>query len=407
MQGRLWIIALLFTLPATSARGADCAGAVGDWNWSIGAVIRFTAAHTVIINGTPFGQWACTDPRNDVLTLTWNNGFKDRITFDRDRASAVNQIGVKTSGTRAPIASTDRPVPAPSAANPLAANTRPTPTGGTAGPVTPATGALQRCLGITPGGAAMHPGPATQVYCQQLPASDAYDRALSLHGSDPAGAVRLMRQAAEGGHPLAQLRLAMLFEAGDGVRKDLQQAFAWYGRAAAQGEPVSQQELGGYYEDADVVPENWDLAARLYLASGTQGSGKGQFAIGRAYQFGIGVPQSRDLAIEWFTKAAAQGDKQADYYAKWLRDRSNNIGFRNEAEQAIVMKGRLRFALGAADPAGIAFHASAQRVSWLETLGAVTDASEQLTLWQLRKDEYDGCRRTGQNSCRDPGPRPR
>jgi TPR repeat protein len=54
---------------------------------------------------------------------------------------------------------------------------------------------------------------------------------------------------------------------------------------------------------------------------------KGQFALGRAYQFGIGVPQNRQLAIAWFAKAGAQGNTKGDYWAKWLRDGMNNIGF--------------------------------------------------------------------------------
>jgi TPR repeat protein len=134
---------------------------------------------------------------------------------------------------------------------------------------------------------------------------------------------------------------------------------------------------------------------------------KGQFALGRAYEFGIGVPQDRQQAISWFRKAGAQGNAQGSYYAKWLSDPTNNIGFRDDREHDAVMQGQLRFALGAADPAGMTFHSSAQRVGWLRSLGAQVNASEALVKWQLRKDEFDSCTRNYGANCHDPGPRPK
>jgi TPR repeat protein len=154
------------------------------------------------------------------------------------------------------------------------------------------------------------------------------------------------------------------------------------------------------------VPENWDLAAQMYRASATQGWTKGQFALARAYEFGIGVPQDRREAIIWFRRSAAQGNAQGDYFARWLSDPTNNIGFRNDAEHNLVVAGKLRFALRPADPAGITFHTSAQRISWLRGLGAQVNTSEAVAMWQLRKDEYDSCMRDSRENCHDPGPRP-
>jgi TPR repeat protein len=191
------------------------------------------------------------------------------------------------------------------------------------------------------------------------------------------------------------------------VRRDKTLARSWYARAAASGEPASQMELGGYYEEADGVPEDWPLAARLYRASAAQGWVKGQFAMGRAYEFGIGVPQDRHQAVAWFRKAAAQGHARADYFARWLSDGTNNIGFRTDAEHDLVTAGKLRFALGAADPAGIAFASSAQRVAWLRGLGARVDVSEAQASWQMRKDAYDSCQRNGGGNCVNPGQLPR
>ncbi len=122
------------------------------------------------------------------------------------------------------------------------------------------------------------------------------------------------------------------------VRRSSKAAFAWYRRAAAQGEPESQNQLGLYLELGEGVAEDWGLAAKLFQASAQQGWLKGQFSFGRAYQFGIGVPQNRRQAIGWYQKAAAQGNAKADYWARWLRDPTNNIGFRDDVEHDDCMR---------------------------------------------------------------------
>ena len=265
-----------------------------------------------------------------------------------------------------------------------------------------ASGALQRCLGITPGQPKI--GPRDPRSCQELPASDLYDQAGRAYGAgDRTGAATLAMRAAQAGNPLAQLRLAIMYEKRDGVSEDARAAFMWYSRAASVGEPASQAELGGYYEQADGVPEDWDLAAQLYQASAMQGWSKGQLALGRAYEFGIGVPQNRQQAIAWFAKAGAQGLAQGSYSANWLRSPLNNIGFRNQAEHDLVIGGKLRFGLLSGDPAGIAFHSSSQRAAWLTGQRRQIDVGEAHTLWQLQKNEYDECQRNKWPNCIDPG----
>lgn len=270
-----------------------------------------------------------------------------------------------------------------------------------------ASGLLQQCLGIIPNSGRMPRKPGDDQYCNQLPGADLYNQAgVKFQAGDHAGAAQILLKAAQAGNAVAQLRLAIMYEKGDGVPRDKKSAFQWYSRATAQGEPASEMELGGYYEAADGVAENWDLAAALYKASATQGWLKGQFILGRAYQFGIGVPQNRQLAIEWYRKAAAQGEPNGDYWVRWLSDPTNNIGFRTDAEHDAVIGGKLRFALGAADPAGITFHSSAQRDEWLAGLGHQIDASEAQAMWQMKKNDYDNCTKGGGSGCIPPGPRP-
>jgi Sel1 repeat len=269
---------------------------------------------------------------------------------------------------------------------------------------------LQHCIGTAPGQprpAKIGPSPATMSYCQQIPGWNLYEQAgQRFQAGDHAGAARLVTQSAQAGNPIAQLRLAMLLEKGDGLPRDIRQAFAWYMKAAQAGEPGAQAEVGGYYEEAVVVPEDWYAAVQWYEQSAAQGWLKGEFALGRAYEFGIGVPQNRANAIYWFQKSGVQGNAQGAYFAKWLSDPTNNIGFRNQAEHDLVIGGKLRFGLGANDPAGITFLNSAQRMRWLQGLRNQVDRSEAETMWHIRKNEYDSCKQGGGGPCFVPGPEP-
>jgi Sel1 repeat len=269
---------------------------------------------------------------------------------------------------------------------------------------------LLHCIGTAPGQPPpqkIGPSPATMNYCRQLPGWDLYEQAGEhFKSGDHAGAAKIVISSAKAGNPIAQLRLAMLYEAGDGVPRDKKESFAWYLRAAQAGEPGAQSEVGGYYEEGDGVPENWPVAAQWYQQSASQGWMKGEFALGRCYEFGMGVPQNRQNAIYWFQKAGAQGMGQGAYFGRWLSDPTNNIGFRNDAEHNLVIAGKLRFGLGASDPAGITFVNSAQRNRWLTGLRNDVDRSEAQTFWNINKSEYDQCRSAGGNNCLPPGPEP-
>ena len=60
-------------------------------------------------------------------------------------------------------------------------------------------------------------GPATEQYCKQLPGADLYNQAgARFKAGDHAGAAKILTSAAQAGNAPAQLRLAMMYEKGDG-----------------------------------------------------------------------------------------------------------------------------------------------------------------------------------------------
>jgi TPR repeat protein len=95
------------------------------------------------------------------------------------------------------------------------------------------------------------------------------------------------------------------------------------------------------------------------------------FALGRMYEFGMSVPQNRAEAIKWFKKAADLGHPKGAYWARWLNDYTNCIGFRNAQEQQT-----LGFLRCPADPVGVIFRNSSQRLAYMREKGNEFDIME-------------------------------
>ncbi|MBX3304753.1 MAG: sel1 repeat family protein [Nitrospira sp.] len=185
-----------------------------------------------------------------------------------------------------------------------------------------------------------------------------------------AQAAKLYRQCADMGNDDCQLAMGQLYEFGDGVPKDERQAAAWYRKCAEQDNPIGQKRLGWLYELGTGVPENWAEAARLYAKSADRYN-ESAFMMGRLYEFGMAVPQNRAISIEWFKKAHKLGHPKGAYWAKWLSDYSNCIGFRNQQEQNEL--GGLRCP---ADPVGAVFHTSGERTTYIRRTAKEFDRIE-------------------------------
>lgn len=241
------------------------------------------------------------------------------------------------------------------------------------------------------------------------PAQDVYAQASKLYQAGKrAESASYFLQAAKAGNSKAQLQIGWHYENGVGVTRNYAEAARWYRAAADNGNAIAMKNLGQLYELGAGVPEDWLEAARWYQKSASLADRDGESALARAYEFGIGVPQSRDLAIQWDQRAAAQGDGKAAYFAEWLRDRTNNIGFRNQYEKDLVMAGRLRFGgvLAGGDPAGITFANSNERAAWLLRQRKTLDYQEAWAMYMIRSSQFQQCRSSGRGFCQSPGPPP-
>ncbi|WP_299616877.1 protein kinase [Pelagibius sp.] len=120
-----------------------------------------------------------------------------------------------------------------------------------------------------------------------------------------------LRRIAEAGDPVAQASLGLRYYRGQGVRRDLEEAFRWTELAAQQGEARAQSNLGFYYMNGEGVGRDPAQAARWWQAAASQGLPQAQYNLGLLYETGRGVAADPREAAKWYRLAVAQGDRQA------------------------------------------------------------------------------------------------
>ncbi|MBN1865465.1 MAG: SEL1-like repeat protein, partial [Victivallales bacterium] len=115
------------------------------------------------------------------------------------------------------------------------------------------------------------------------------------------------RKAAELGLAVAQNNLGVMYANGKGLAKDEAQAAVWYRKAAEQGLAMAQSNLGSMYFDGRGVAKDEAQAAVWYRKAAEKGSDIAQFNLGNMYSDGCGVAKDEVQAFFWYCKAAKQG----------------------------------------------------------------------------------------------------
>jgi TPR repeat protein len=102
-----------------------------------------------------------------------------------------------------------------------------------------------------------------------------------------------------------------LYQAGQGVSKNLAEASSWFHLAARQGNARAQYSLAFMYETGRDLPQDQVQAAKWYRLAAERGLPLAQFDLGQRYDLGVGVPLDRVEALKWLSLAAAQGQTDA------------------------------------------------------------------------------------------------
>jgi len=138
------------------------------------------------------------------------------------------------------------------------------------------------------------------------------------------------QRSAEIGDAEAQERLAVRYELGEGVSKDLKQSFCWALKAAEQGHPEAQYDVATKYKEGNGVAVNPNFAFGWYRKCAVNGTGKWQgkaaVALSVAYFAGEGVPKNIGISLEWATRAAIMGDSTGCYcLGAWMLRRGHSL----------------------------------------------------------------------------------
>ena len=121
----------------------------------------------------------------------------------------------------------------------------------------------------------------------------------------------LFKKSADKDNPQAFYGLGQCYYLGYGVEKDYYEAFVLFQKAAEKGQRGSLWQLGRCYEYGHGVKQNLVKAYEWYKKSAEAGSSEGQWRLGQCYEKGLGISKDNSLAIFWYEKANNQGHKKA------------------------------------------------------------------------------------------------
>ena len=112
--------------------------------------------------------------------------------------------------------------------------------------------------------------------------------------------IEILRADALAGDAGAQNDLGCAYSSGDGVVKNLKEAFMWFERSAKQGNKYGQYNVGRYYQYGFGVVKNVQSAIEWYEKSALQGYGKAANMLGQIYEAGYTINET-----EWILKRAS------------------------------------------------------------------------------------------------------
>ena len=134
-----------------------------------------------------------------------------------------------------------------------------------------------------------------------------------LDAGDGAKALDIFRKIAErDGRVSAMHSIAHTYLYGiAGVKRDYEQAFAWFTRAAAGGCPQAMYHLGLCNAEGYGTPKNPEFALSWYKKSADRGDEDAEYRVGDCYERGIGAKPNPDEAKKWYNRAASHGQAEA------------------------------------------------------------------------------------------------
>lgn len=130
-----------------------------------------------------------------------------------------------------------------------------------------------------------------------------FERGLGLYQrGDVTGAANEWMIDAENGNVVASFLLGHMYKSGNGVTKSDRLAFPYFLQAAQRGHPAAQLETARYYyygnEEAE-IDQDYVEAGLWFDKAALNFSGEAQYFLGVMHRKGQGVPRDRAEGFRW------------------------------------------------------------------------------------------------------------
>lgn len=108
----------------------------------------------------------------------------------------------------------------------------------------------------------------------------------------------------------AQYLLGLMYQYGQGINRDYQEAIGWYRKSAEQGNINAQVNIGCMLYNVSWLHKNYDEAVQWFSKAAEQGNKDAQYHLANMYQHGQGVSRNLKEAENWYIKALENGDNE-------------------------------------------------------------------------------------------------
>lgn len=114
---------------------------------------------------------------------------------------------------------------------------------------------------------------------------------------------------ADGGNPVAQAHIGIMYRQGLGIDRNLREAERWLKMASDNGNALAQHELGWMYARAEITDKrDFESAVKYWKEAAEGGRSSAQLDLAVMYWRGEGAPKDLVMAYTWLKLAAQNKD---------------------------------------------------------------------------------------------------
>ena len=132
-------------------------------------------------------------------------------------------------------------------------------------------------------------------------------------GKNQEEAAKWYRKGAEQDDSDCQYEIGRMCQYGIGLEKDYSEAIKWYKRAIEHRNANAQTALGFLYVNGEGVDKDYEEAAKLLLEAANTGNIDAQNGIGWMFEWGVGIYEDPRQALYWYSKAAEKEHISAQF----------------------------------------------------------------------------------------------